>query len=102
LLNAKIPGVRMLLRPVQMQFLYGASFVSQSPEAYERLLLDAMRGDATLFTRADEVEEQWRICDPIVRAWQRTPGPVPQYPAGSQGPEEAGSILLPGHTWRTI
>jgi glucose-6-phosphate 1-dehydrogenase len=101
-LNAKIPGVRMLLRPVQMQFLYGASFVSQSPEAYERLLLDAMRGDATLFTRADEVEEQWRICDPIVRAWQRTPGPVPQYPAGSQGPEEADSILLPGHTWRTI
>ena len=55
-----------------MDFLYGASFLSQSPEAYERLLLDAMRGDATLFTRKDEVEAQWRICDPILEAWSRT------------------------------
>ena len=65
-LGAKIPGTRMRIRPVYMEFLYGTSFLSQSPEAYERLIMDAMRGDATLFTRNDEVEAQWRICDPIV------------------------------------
>src|SRR3954447_6228378 len=63
-LGAKIPGTRMAIRPVNMEFLYGTAFLSQSPEAYERLILDAMRGDATLFTRNDEVEAQWRICDP--------------------------------------
>ena len=73
-LAAKIPGTRMRIRPVNMEFLYGTSFLSQSPEAYERLILDAMRGDATLFTRNDEVEEQWRICDPIVTAWARRRG----------------------------
>jgi len=101
-LVGKIPGPRMVLRPVKMEFLYGATFLSQSPEAYERLLFDAMRGDATLFTRADEVEGQWRICDPIVRAWEATPGPLPQYPAGSEGPAEAAKILLPGHRWRAL
>ena len=65
-LGAKIPGTRMRIRPVNMEFLYGTAFLSQSPEAYERLIIDAMRGDATLFTRNDEVEAQWRICDPIV------------------------------------
>jgi glucose-6-phosphate 1-dehydrogenase len=85
-----------------MEFLYGTSFLSQSPEAYERLIMDAMRGDATLFTRNDEVEAQWRICDPIVRAWEATPGPLPQYPSGSHGPAEAQSLMLPGHEWRTI
>jgi glucose-6-phosphate 1-dehydrogenase len=101
-LVAKVPGMRMRLRPVLMQFLYGTSFLSQSPEAYERLILDVMRGDATLFTRNDEVEAQWRICDPILQAWESTPGPLPQYEAGSQGPREADSILLPGHRWRAI
>ena len=101
-LVAKVPGTRMRLRPVHMDFLYGTTFLSQSPEAYERLILDVMRGDATLFTRGDEVEAQWRICDPIVRVWERTPGPLPQYPAGSQGPAEADSILLPGDAWRRI
>jgi glucose-6-phosphate 1-dehydrogenase len=101
-LAAKIPGTRMALRPVLMEYLYGTSFLSQSPEAYERLLLDAMRGDATLFTRDDEVEAQWRICDPIVRTWERTRGPLAQYPAGSQGPREAERILCPGDRWRAI
>jgi glucose-6-phosphate 1-dehydrogenase len=101
-LAAKIPGQRMRLRPVVMQYLYGTSFLSQSPEAYERLILDVMRGDATLFTRNDEVEAQWRICDPILRTWESTPGPLPQYPAGSQGPAEAARILLPGDAWRAI
>ncbi len=76
----------MRIRPVNMEFLYGTAFLSQSPEAYERLILDAMRGEATLFTRNDEVEAQWRICDPIVRRWGQEPGPLPQYKAGSQGP----------------
>ena len=75
-LGAKIPGTRMIIRPVNMEFLYGTSFLSQSPEAYERLITDAMRGDATLFTRNDEVEAQWRICDPIVGSMGRAAGPA--------------------------
>jgi glucose-6-phosphate 1-dehydrogenase len=101
-LGAKIPGTRMSIRPVNMEFLYGTSFLSQSPEAYERLIMDAMRGDPTLFTRNDEVEAQWRICDPIVSTWARTPGPLAQYEAGSQGPAQARDILCEGHAWRTI
>ena len=101
-LGAKIPGTRMRIRPVNMEFLYGTAFLSQSPEAYERLILDAMRGEATLFTRDDEVEAQWRICDPILEAWSSMHGPLPQYPAGSSGPEEADEILLEGHKWRAI
>jgi glucose-6-phosphate 1-dehydrogenase len=101
-LGAKIPGSRMVIRPVHMEFLYGSAFLSQSPEAYERLITDAMRGDATLFTRDDEVEAQWRICDPILATWANTPGPLPQYAAGSQGPEQARDILLDGQSWRAI
>jgi len=101
-LGAKIPGSRMVIRPVHMEFLYGTAFLSQSPEAYERLITDAMRGDATLFTRDDEVEAQWRICQPILDAWAEVPGPLPLYAAGSQGPPEAAKILLPGQSWRAI
>jgi glucose-6-phosphate 1-dehydrogenase len=101
-LGAKVPGTRMQIRPVNMEYLYGTSFISQSPEAYERLILDAMRGDATLFTRNDEVEAQWRICDPIVRYWEATPGPIPQYDAGSQGPDEARDLLVDDDQWRAI
>jgi glucose-6-phosphate 1-dehydrogenase len=101
-LGAKIPGTRMRIRPVNMEFLYGTSFLSQSPEAYERLIMDAMRGDATLFTRNDEVEAQWRIIDPILEAWEHDDTLLAQYPAGSQGPEEADQILAPGHRWRAI
>jgi glucose-6-phosphate 1-dehydrogenase len=85
-----------------MEFLYGTSFLSQSPEAYERLILDAMRGDATLCTRNDEVEAQWRIIDPILEEWEKDDRELPTYPAGSQDPEEAASILAPGHRWRVI
>ena len=106
-LGAKIPGTRMIIRPVNMEFLYGTAFLSQSPEAYERLITDAMRGDATLFTRNDEVEAQWRICDPIVKSWAPTGAkdpepPVASYEAGSQGPQEADSLLHEGHRWRAI
>ncbi len=101
-LVAKIPGARMSVRPVNMEFLYGTSFMSQSPEAYERLILDTMRGDATLFARNDEVEAAWAICDPILEAWGKDDAPLPQYTAGSQGPEEANGLLEPGHRWRAI
>jgi glucose-6-phosphate 1-dehydrogenase len=94
----------MIIRPVNMEFLYGTSFLSQSPEAYERLIMDAMRGDPTLFTRNDEVEAQWQICDPIVKYWApptdpaggEQAGPLPQYKTGSQGPSEAASIPATG------
>jgi glucose-6-phosphate 1-dehydrogenase len=99
---AKIPGTRMRIRPVNMEFLYGTAFLSQSPEAYERLILDAMRGDASLFTRNDEVEGMWEIVDPILQRWEQEGGPIPQYAAGSQGPEEAAKILVRDDEWRAI
>ncbi|HEX8073757.1 MAG TPA: glucose-6-phosphate dehydrogenase [Thermoleophilaceae bacterium] len=101
-LVAKIPGARMSVRPVNMEFLYGTSFMSQSPEAYERLIMDTMRGDATLFARNDEVEAAWAICDPILQAWSKMPGPLPQYPAGSAGPEEADELIEDGSGWRPL
>ncbi|MGI8750709.1 MAG: glucose-6-phosphate dehydrogenase [Thermoleophilaceae bacterium] len=101
-LGAKIPGSRMRIRPVNMEFLYGTAFMSQSPEAYERLIMDAMRGEATLFTRDDEVEAQWAICDPILEAWEADDAPVHEYPAGSDGPAEAEKLLRPGERWRSI
>ncbi|MEA2271528.1 MAG: glucose-6-phosphate 1-dehydrogenase [Solirubrobacteraceae bacterium] len=101
-LGAKIPGARMRIRPVNMEFHYGTTFMSQSPEAYERLILDAMRGDATLFTRNDEVDALWSVIDPILTAWKSTPGPLPQYPAGSAGPAEADALLEPGQAWRPL
>jgi glucose-6-phosphate 1-dehydrogenase len=101
-LGAKIPGSRMRIRPVNMEFLYGTSFMSESPEAYERLITDAMRGDATLFTRNDEVEAQWAICDPILAAWEADSDSLPSYEAGTGGPEEASRLLRPGERWRTI
>jgi glucose-6-phosphate 1-dehydrogenase len=102
-LGAKIPGTRMRIRPVIMEFRYGTSFMSESPEAYERLILDAMRGDATLFTRNDEIEALWGIIDPILTAWhQDTSSPIPQYPAGSAGPAEAEALLDAGKRWRRL
>jgi len=101
-IGAKIPGTRMRIRPVNMQFLYGTAFMSESPEAYERLIMDVMRGDATLFTRDDEVEAQWTIVDPILEAWSNASGPIPQYSAGSGGPEEADALIEGEHRWRAI
>jgi glucose-6-phosphate 1-dehydrogenase len=101
-LAAKIPGTRMRITPVNMEFLYGTTFLSESPEAYERLILDAMRGDATLFTRNDEVEAQWRIIDPIVGAWAEDGDGLAEYVAGSQGPAKAGDLLVGDDVWRSI
>ena len=102
-LGAKIPGPRMRIRPVNMEFRYGTAFMSESPEAYERLILDAMRGDATLFTRGDEIEALWAIIDPILTAWHEdTTSPIPQYPAGSAGPPEADALLEGDRKWRRL
>jgi glucose-6-phosphate 1-dehydrogenase len=99
---AKVPGQTMNVRPVQMEFNYGEAFMSTSPEAYERLLHDALRGDATLFTRADEVEAEWKVVDPILQAWDGDGGPAP-YEAGGQGPAQADELLaVRGRTWRRI
>ena len=102
-LGAKIPGAQMRIRPVNMEFRYGTSFLSESPEAYERLILDAMRGDATLFTRGDEIEALWGIIDPVLAAWHAdTTSPIPQYPAGSSGPPEADALLQGNARWRRL
>jgi glucose-6-phosphate 1-dehydrogenase len=101
-LGAKVPGTRMRIAPVNMEFLYGTAFMSESPEAYERLILDVMRGDATLFTRNDEAEAQWRIIDPIEQAWAADKTPLATYEAGTQGPKEAERILLNDDKWRAI
>jgi glucose-6-phosphate 1-dehydrogenase len=100
-IGAKVPGLEMKLRTVHMDFVYGGAFHVEMPEAYERLLLDAMRGDATLFTRADEVDEQWAIVDAIVAAWKRDRPAFPNYAAGTWGPPTADELLhRDGRSWR--
>jgi glucose-6-phosphate 1-dehydrogenase len=100
--TTKEPGQQTILRDVAMDFRYGAAFGSNTPEAYERLLLDAMRGDATLFTRRDEVEQQWAFIDPVFDAWAKDGGAPPRlYPSGSWGPEQSDDLLArDGRRWR--
>jgi glucose-6-phosphate 1-dehydrogenase len=87
-----------------MDFTYGSAFAVDSPDAYETLILDALLGDASLFTRADEVEQQWSIVDPFVDAWADSPPPnFPNYEAGTWGPPEADQLLAgDGRRWRRI
>jgi glucose-6-phosphate 1-dehydrogenase len=100
-IGAKVPGAGMSIRTVHMDFLYGGAFRTGLPEAYERLILDAMLGDATLFTRADEVDEQWALVDTIVAAWRRDRPSFPNYPAGTWGPGTADELLhRDGRSWR--
>jgi glucose-6-phosphate 1-dehydrogenase len=102
-LGAKIPGPRMCIRPVNMEFLYGTSFLSDSPEAYERLILDAMRGDATLFTGDDETFAQWSIIEPIRESWtEEGEPPLETYKAGSPGPAAADALIGKGRRWRNL
>jgi len=104
-MQAKIPGAAVRVEPVKMDFHYGTSFGKASPEAYERLLLDAMSGDATLFARRDEVESAWRFVDSIEAAWHQAnaaPG-IFGYEAGSWGPQEAEQLLeRDGRAWRRL
>jgi glucose-6-phosphate 1-dehydrogenase len=100
--TSKEPGQQTILRDVAMDFRYGTAFGSNTPEAYERLLLDAMRGEATLFTRRDESEEQWAFMDHVFDAWRAAGNvPPPTYAAGSWGPDAADDLLArDGRRWR--
>jgi glucose-6-phosphate 1-dehydrogenase len=105
---AKVPELGLDVRSVNMDFTYGSSFTTDAPEAYETLLLDAMLGDASLFTRADEVEAAWAIVTPIDRAWAEADASaeraeLPGYEAGSWGPEEADRLIeRDGRRWRRL
>jgi glucose-6-phosphate 1-dehydrogenase len=100
-IGAKVPGAGMAIRTVHMDFLYGGAFREGLPDAYERLILDAMLGDPTLFTRSDEIEEQWALVDAIVAFWQRDRPNFPNYAAGTWGPSAADELLhRDGRSWR--
>jgi glucose-6-phosphate 1-dehydrogenase len=100
-IGAKVPGQGMTIRTVHMDFLYGGAFRTGLPEAYERLILDALLGDATLFTRIDEVEEQWALVDAVVAAWARDRPAFPNYTAGTWGPASADDLpQRDGRSWR--
>jgi glucose-6-phosphate 1-dehydrogenase len=100
-IGAKVPGQGMQIRTVHMDFLYGGAFRTGIPEAYERLILDVMLGEATLFTRADETEEQWLLVDAIVAQWQRDKTSFPNYEAGTWGPVSSDELLhRDGRSWR--
>jgi glucose-6-phosphate 1-dehydrogenase len=100
----KAPGPTMSLSPVNMDFRYGAAFGARPPDAYERIVLDAMLGDATIFTRADEVLAAWRFITPILEAWAAAPPPeFPNYAAGTWGPAEAERLITrDGRQWRDL
>jgi glucose-6-phosphate 1-dehydrogenase len=98
--GSKVPGTSMEIRDVLMDFSYGESFTESSPEAYERLILDVLLGDANLFPRTDEVELSWKILDPIERYWANNGKPA-QYASGTWGPVEADEMLeRDGRSWR--
>ena len=102
--GAKKPAAQMQMAPVEAEFSYRGAFGAAIPEAYTTLLLDAMRGDATLFTRGDEVEAEWRIITPIEEAWAELPRPAfPNYTAATGGPAEADTLIMGDHRrWRQL
>jgi glucose-6-phosphate 1-dehydrogenase len=100
--GSKVPGSAMEVRDVNMDFAYGGAFTESSPEAYERLLLDVLIGDAPLFPRQKEVELSWKILDPVEEFWASA-GPLEQYPAGSDGPPSAHALVArTGRAWRRL
>ncbi|MBC7949884.1 MAG: glucose-6-phosphate dehydrogenase [Chitinophagaceae bacterium] len=104
LFHAKEPGVQLRIRPVEMDFTYKENYDTPVPEAYETLLLEVLEGDATLFMRADQVEEAWRVVTPILEAWKKPPAPrFPNYEPGSWGPKAADDLIKPeGCTWTLL
>jgi glucose-6-phosphate 1-dehydrogenase len=99
-IGAKVPGSGFEISSVNMDLLYGTAFLEEAPDAYQRLLLDLMLGDPTLFIRADEAEGAWSILEPVMRAWSESKE-APTYPAGTWGPEEADELLeRDGREWR--
>ncbi len=103
-IDSKVPGSKLMVYPVLMDFHYGSTFGHVSPEAYERLLLDVMSGDATLFMRRDAVEASWSFVTGILDRWTERPERwLPEYPAGQWGPVEADRLIeATGRTWRTL
>ncbi|MGL5035121.1 MAG: glucose-6-phosphate dehydrogenase, partial [Microcystaceae cyanobacterium] len=103
--EAKMPGAELRTRTVEMDFSYGSSFGVATSDAYHRLLLDCMLGDQTLFTRADEVEEAWRVVSPALTAWDSPTDPslMPMYEAGTWEPTEAEHLInQDGRRWRRL
>jgi glucose-6-phosphate 1-dehydrogenase len=101
--GAKLPGQALRIRSVNMDFRYGSSFGTKPPEAYERLLLDCMLGDSTLYARRDMVERGWEIVTPILEAWQKPATNFPNYEAGSWGPQAAFDLIEnDGREWRKL
>jgi len=103
-ISSKVPGPRVRIYPVNMEFRYGSTFGASSPEAYERLLLDVMAGDQTLFMRRDSVEAAWQWITPILERWAAQPNEaIPTYPAGDWGPPEADALIeATGRHWRPL
>ena len=101
-MNSKIPGLETRTQPVKMHFRYATTFGSNTPEAYERLILDAMIGDSTLFIRGDETEASWKLITPILEDWAtRGSEGLEEYTSGSWGPKESDALLKEsGHQWR--
>ena len=102
--QAKYPGPKMILRPVEMRFAYQDGFEVPSPEAYETLLWDVMNDDQTLFMRADQIEAAWQVLTPVLETWADSiPRNFPNYAAGTCGPKAADELLArAGHAWRPI
>ena len=101
---SKLPGPKIRIYPVKMEFNYSSSFGNKSPEAYERLILDVMAGDATLFMRRDQVDVAWRFVMPILNRWEHMRvRDLPEYQCGTWGPIEADRIIEPdGRAWRNL
>ena len=100
--GAKVPGHAFRVQKASMDFSY-SSFTEQSPDAYERVILDALIGDPTLFIRADEVGRSWRIVDPVLRYWSQDESPIPLYQAATWGPAEATALVArDGRSWRRL
>jgi glucose-6-phosphate 1-dehydrogenase len=101
IVDAKQPGPDLKISPVTLAFKYHDVFGGEPPEAYERLLLDAIHGDPTLYSRGDWIEQAWQLTQPVLDHWTRTSGPLPQYEAGSWGPAEADAFIArDGGKWR--
>ena len=103
-INCKVPGTSQLIQPVKMNFRYGKYFGMAPPEAYERLILDCILGDNTLFAREDEVFTSWKLLSPVLDAWKTSLSAetFPNYASGSWGPKAAESLLLDGRKWRLL
>ena len=101
--GAKVPGHEFRLRKASMDFAYSQGYGESRDDAYERVILDALIGDATLFIRADEVARSWRIVDPLLACWEQAPDPIPLYHAGTWGPQEATQLIQrDGRQWRNL